>query len=163
MQTQQPLYDEAAEGTGPHLQPKRERGHLHPCKSRSICSRKNLLGSQGGRNTGLHTALDASLHSCKHSYFSTSTSDFPRYTFKEVDCTNPILFLPKFSSPTFQLASQHCSKWRIEQRWCKWTWWIASSKETENINIFIISGIHTILTCTTTAPRFNKHTCRTPK
>lgn len=95
--------------------------------------------------------------------FSTNTSDFPRYTFKEVNCTNPILVLPTFSSPTFQLASQHCSKWRIEQRWCKWTWWIASSKETENINIFIISGIHTILTCTTTAPRFNKHTCRTPK
>lgn len=119
-----------------------------------------LSGRQKHR---LHTALDASLHSCKHSYFSTSTSDFPRYTFKEVNCTNPIPFLPKFSSPTFQLASQHCSKWRIEQRWCKWTWWIASSKETENINIFIISGIHTILTCTTTAPRFNKHTCRTPK
>lgn len=77
-------------------------------------------------------------------FFHTNTSDFPTHVL-QVNCTDPIPSLPKFSSPTFQLASQHCSKWRNEQRWCKWTWWKASSRETENMKIAMVNTIQTHL------------------
>ena len=75
---------------------------------------KNLLGTQdGGRNTDCTQHWMQVYIAATRGFFHTSTSDFLRYML-QVNCTDPIPSLPKFSSPTFQLASQHCSKWRIE-------------------------------------------------
>lgn len=105
VQTQQPLYGEAAKATGPHLQPKRERGHLHLCKSRSICSRKNLLGSQGGRNT------DCTQH-WMQVYTAASTVIFPQahLIFQGIlsrKLTVPIQYLsyPNLVHPPFNLPA----------------------------------------------------------
>lgn len=131
-----------------------------------VCPRNNVLGAGGGRNTEHWVRV---YRAATTGFFHTDTPDCPKFALR-VNCTDPTPSLPTFSSPTFQLASQHCSKWRLEQRWCKWTWWKVSSKETENIKIFMINMIQTYLnldirTCTTTTknPCFNKCTCRTPK
>lgn len=72
--------------------------------------KENVFGTQeGARNTDC-TQHWIQVHiAATTGFFHTNTSDFPRYML-QVNCTDPIPPLPKFSSPTFQLASQHCSK-----------------------------------------------------